>query len=190
MPSNKPHSTMLSNATMRTLGAAIVIALACVNIFAATRNISYGIDCDSPSTSMPNDVIQGAMQSSSMKALLSLESTAYTLSNPGPGFSLVGDRGVVAGTCTDAGWDYVLSYTQDDRTSKWDAQAAISHRKPGEATRFCGYGYDEYFSGASVNGSHVMVSLEVVCTSLRLKVVFFGHTNQQTTRCYYFSFLS
>eukprot|EP00985_Skeletonema_marinoi_P031263 scaffold37352_cov153-Skeletonema_marinoi.AAC.1 len=78
----------------------------------------------------------------------SLASTAYPLANPKPGFSLLGDRGVVAGTCADIGWNYVFSYAEDIRSQKWDLQALKSHRTQGVATKLCGYGYDKYFDGA------------------------------------------
>lgn len=86
----------------------------------------------------------------------SLASTAYPLANPKRGFSLLGDRGVVAGTCADSGWNYVFSYADDDRSQEWDLQAVKSHRTQGVATELCGYGYDNYFDGAR---GHTMLDI-------------------------------
>lgn len=88
---------------------------------------------------------------------ISLASTAYPLANPRDDFTLLEDRGVVAGTCSDQGWNYVFSFSNDKRTSGWDTQSVKSHRTPGVSSPLCGYGYDSYFDGASTK--HVMLDI-------------------------------
>lgn len=93
----------------------------------------------------------------------SLSSTAFPLYNAKPGnFSLLSDRGVVAGTCVDAGWDYVFSYSQDTRSPEWDASAVASHRTKGKYAALCGYGYDTFFDGigtTSTENERVMLDI-------------------------------
>lgn len=89
----------------------------------------------------------------------SLASTAYPLANPKDNFTLLEDRGVVAGTCADKGWDYVFtsSFANDMRTKDWDNEAVKSHRTPGVGMSLCGYDYEPYFDG--VSSRHVMLDI-------------------------------
>jgi len=92
----------------------------------------------------------------------SLASAVCPLANPEPGYSLVGDRGVVASTCADEGWDFVFSVPPNHKlTSDWDKEAVRSLRTPGVPLKFwggtlCGYGYEPFFSGSD---NHIMLDI-------------------------------
>lgn len=87
----------------------------------------------------------------------SLASASYPLANANANFSLVDDRGVVAGTCADEGWNYVFSTAEDRRTPQWDQDAIRSHRNPGTPLKKCGYGYNKFFDG--VVNSPIMLDI-------------------------------
>jgi len=110
-------------------------------------------------TILKTNPLREATQFTNLESSLesSLESRAYPLANPKIGFSLLDDRGVVAGTCADEGWDYVFSYASDLRTKKWDEAAMKSHRSPGIAAPLCGYGYHNYFEGAYDNNTNPLM---------------------------------
>jgi len=89
---------------------------------------------------------------------MSLASTTLPLENPKPGFSLLKDRGVVAGTCADTGYEYIFSFAEDLRTEEWDKVAVKSHRNKGVSNSLCGYGFHNEHAAAGMAG-HIMIDI-------------------------------